>query len=143
MRVLRYTIAAIFGAAALWFAVTAHAAPLPKVYAEVTGWTHPSVRPAWIYIGQGGAPYVHTWHWSSWKASYAYSKGTLYTDNCVPNCALAKTAHHSVDVTLSQPRTHTGVLYYSRMTWYSPDYKFPPAYKHAVTLNFGDGGFWR
>ena len=48
-------------------APAASAATTPVVYASVTGgWSHPSVRPSWILIGQGGAPAAHIRYWSTW-----------------------------------------------------------------------------
>ena len=113
----------------------AHAAYQPVVYASVSGWTHPSTRPAWIYIGQGGSPMVHTWTWSTWGPTYAYSKGTLWLNNCKPNCALGRNSYYAVGVTLSGRKTHAGVMYYSHMTW--------RAAGHNYTLNMGSNGYWR
>ncbi len=128
----------------------ASAATTPVVYASGSGgWTHPSVRPAWIYVGQGGSPMAHTWHWTTWAKNpgpHAWTRGTLWTDNCIPNCALGKESYHPLTVTLSRPKWHSGVRYYSRMKWYTPTYRFPNG-SHTAILNYsvtppGTAPYW-
>ena len=33
---------------------------------------------------------AHTWWWNTWNSTVAKSTGTLWVDNCIPNCALGK-----------------------------------------------------
>jgi hypothetical protein len=68
-------------------APTASAAPpTTKVQALPAGWTDMSVKPAGIYFGQGGAPFITSLHWSYWhNAASAYAgSGTLHVQ--APNC---------------------------------------------------------
>ena len=100
----------------------------PVVYARGTGgWSHRSVRPSWILIGMGGTPGAHIRYWSTWDKGeptpHATSNGTPWVNNCIPNCAQGKESSHHLVVTLSAVRTHNGVRYYSRMTWYTPGYR--------------------
>jgi len=116
------------GIPAALMAPAASAATAPVVYVSVTGgWSHPSVRPSWILIGQGGAPAAHIPYWSTWDKGeptpHATSNGTLWVDNCIPDCAQGKESSHRLVVTLSTVRTHNGVRYYSRMAWYTPGYR--------------------
>ena len=67
----------------------------------------PTVKPQWVLIGQGGSPMVHTWHWNTWTSVTAKSTGTLWTNNCVPNCAYGKTSYHKLYVTMSGVNTTT------------------------------------
>jgi hypothetical protein len=134
MRSLKTLIAAAgvlalsIGVPAALMAPAASAATTPVVYTSGSGgWSHPSVRPSWIEVGQGGAPVAHTWHWSTWDKDepnpHATSAGTLLINNCIPNCAQGKESFHKLVVTLSVAKTHNGVRYYSRMTWYTPGYR--------------------
>ena len=142
MRKLLITIGAAFAVLAFIGvpAVTASAATAPVIYNYDSGWHNANIRPAWIIVGQGGAPGVHTWHWSTWDKGepnpHATSAGTLLVDNCVPNCAQGKTSYHTVVVTLSVVRTHNGVRYYSKMTWYTPGYRLPGYTTSTATLHF-------
>ncbi len=127
------------GGVALAGTTSASATTTPVVYASGSGgWTHPSVKPAWIYVGQGGSPMAHTWQWTTWAKTpgpYAWTKGTLWTDNCIPNCALGKESYHPMTVTLSTVKAHNGVRYYSRMKWCTPTYRFRNG-THTEILNY-------
>lgn len=87
--------------------------------------------PPWLLLGsvdQGGSPAGHTCSWTSWdkgepKAPYAWTKGTLWTNNCKPYCAVGKITYHPLHVTFSMVKVHKGIRYFSRMTWYTPGYK--------------------
>jgi len=94
-------------------AVTASAAPVPVIYNYAAGWSNPAVRPHRVIIGQGGAPIAHTWWWNTWNSTVAKSAGTLWVDNCIPNCALGKTSYQKLYVTLSGVKWHKGWPYYS------------------------------
>ena len=37
---------------------------------------------------------AHTWWWNTWSSTVAKSTGTLWVDNCIPNCALGKESYH-------------------------------------------------
>ena len=139
MRKLLIAIGAAIAALALSGvpAVTASAAPVPVIYNYAAGWSNPAVRPHWVIIGQGGSPMAHTWYWNTWNSQVAKSTGTLWTDNCVPNCALGKTSYHELYVALSGVKWHNGRTYYSVMTWYTPAYRMRPYKTSTATLHFG------
>jgi hypothetical protein len=132
MRRLLITIGAALAALALSgvpavTASAASAATTPVIYNYDSGWHNADVPPAWVIVGQGGAPVAHTRHWSTWDKGepnpHATAAGMLLVDNCVPNCARqGKTSYHKLVVTLSVVKTHNGVRYYSKMTWYTPGY---------------------
>ena len=118
-------------------AVTATAAPVPVVYDYASGWHNANVRPPWVIIGQGGAPMAHTWYWNTWNSAVARSTGTLWVNNCIPNCALGKTSYHRLFVTLSGVKWHNGRAYYSVMTWYTPGCRLYGYKTSTATLHFG------
>ena len=89
-------------------AVTASAAGRPRHLQLRRRVEQPGCPPAWVIIGQGGAPMAHTWYWSTWNSQVAKSTGTLWTDNCIPNCAYGKESYHKLDVTLSVVKYHNG-----------------------------------
>jgi hypothetical protein len=101
----------------------APAAVTPVIYNYASGWHNPTVRPQWVIIGQGGSPMAHTWHWNTWNATTAKSTGTLWTNNCIPNCALGKTSYHKLYVTMYWVKWHNGRAYFYGMKWYTPGYK--------------------
>ena len=149
MRKLLITIGAMFAVLALGGlpVVTVSAAPVPVIYNYAAGWSNPAVRPAWVIIGQGGSPMAHTWHWNTWNSQVARSTGTLWTDNCIPNCAYGKESYHKLYVTLSGVKYRNGRPYYSVMTWYTPGYRIRPYKTSTAALHFGvlPGGtmpFW-
>ncbi len=141
-------LAASIGAPAALMPAVAFAATTPVVYASGTGgWSHRSVRPSWILIGMGGAPGAHIGHWSTWDKGepdpHASANGTLWVDNCVPNCAQGKESYHRLVITLSAIKTHSGVRYYSRMTWYTPGYRLPGYHSSTAILHYsGPGPYW-
>jgi hypothetical protein len=94
-------------------------APLPVVYSQVEGWHGGQVRPAAIYVGQGGSPYVRALKWPTWTAAGAQANGYLHMQR--PGCALptyqCPYQRFRVEVQLSRVETHDGVRYYSRMRW--------------------------
>ena len=139
MRKLLITIGAMFAVLAFSGvpAVTASAAPVPVIYNYAAGWQYPAVRPHWVIIGQGGAPMAHTWWWNTWNSQVARSTGTLWTENCVPNCAYGKESYHKLYVTLSGVKYHTGRPYFSVMTWYTPGYRLPGHKTSTAVLHFG------
>ena len=88
----------------------------------------PPERPALVDPDRHGRhPGAHIRYWSTWDKGeptpHATSNGTPWVNNCIPNCAQGKESSHHLVVTLSAVRTHNGVRYYSRMTWYTPGYR--------------------
>lgn len=124
----------VAAAALLGTATAASAAPLPVLYNNANGWSSPTVKPAWIIIGNGGAPGAHTWHWNTWSSTTATSTGTLWVNSCVPMCSNGKESYHKLYVTLSWVKTHGTVKYFSKMTWYTPDYRLPGYKTSTVTM---------
>ncbi len=118
-------------------ASTASAAVTPVIYNYASGWHNAAVRPPWIVIGQGGSPMAHTWWWNTWNSTVAKSTGTLWVDNCIPNCALGKESYHHLFVTLSGVKYHNGRAYYSQMTWYTPGYRTFGSHGSTLVLHFG------
>ena len=117
-------------------ASAASATVTPVVYNYASGWHNADIRPGWVIIGQGGSPMAHTWYWNTWNSSDAKSTGTLWVNNCVPNCAQGKTSYHKLYVTLSGVKYHDGRAYYSVMTWYTPGYWLRGYWTTTATLHF-------
>jgi hypothetical protein len=116
------------------------AAALPVVYWQVAGWHGGQVRPAAIYVGEGGAPYVKALKWPGWTAAGAQANGDLHMQK--PGCALpayqCPYQRFRVKVQLSQVETRNGVRYYSRMSWtYSKNHVL-----HVIQWKT-DKGYWR
>jgi len=141
-------VAAVLGVPAV--VMPASAATTPVVFANVSGWSHGSVRPAWILIGEGGSPAARVPKWSTWDKGepnpHATANGTLWTNNCLPNCAQGKETGHRLVITLSVAKTHGAVRYFSRMTWYTPGYRLPGSRSSTVILHYsaseGNPAFW-
>ena len=89
-------------------------ARLPVAYNGQDGWGHGAVRLATIYVG-GPDTFVRVQHWSHWTASSAMAWGTLWADNCQPNCAAGHYARYPAEVSLSRVAAHQGASYFSRM----------------------------
>ncbi len=117
-------------------ATAASATTTPVVYNYASGWNSPTVRPQWVTIGQGGSPMAHTWYWNTWGTWTAKSTGTLWTNNCIPNCALGKTSYHKLYVTLDWIKWHGSTRYFYRMKWYTPGYHLR-GYSSTAVLHFG------
>ena len=130
------SIVSISGLAAFAGPASASSRP-PVIYNAVVGWSHPQVKPAYIYIGEGGSPIARTRHWNTWSSKVARSTGTLITDNCIPNCAKGTAGYHKLYVTLSGVKYHNGRAYYSVMTWYTPGYWLYGEHSSTVMLRFG------
>jgi hypothetical protein len=113
---------------------------LPVVYSQVAGWHGGQVRPAAIYVGEGGAPYVRALRWPSWTATGAQADGDLHVQK--PGCALpayqCPYQGFGVKVQLSQVKTHNGVRYYSRMRWL-----YTESHVRHVVRWITSRGFWR
>ena len=87
---------------------------LPVAYNGQDGWGHGTVRLPVIYVG-GPDTFVRVQHWSHWTASSAFAWGTLWADNCQPNCAAGHYARYPAEVSLSRVAAHHGASYFSRM----------------------------
>ena len=132
-----------FGTALTPLAATAASATTtPVIYNYASGWSNPTVRPKWVIIGQGGSPMAHTWYWNTWGTWTAKSTGTLWTNNCIPNCALGKESYHHLYATLSGVKYHNGRAYYSQMTWYTPGYWTFGSHGSTLVLHVNSRGFW-
>jgi hypothetical protein len=72
--------AAILGVAFSGAAIgggAANASTVPVVYAANAGGWHANVKPAAIYFGNGGAPFITQLRWSSWNGTSAWATGKL------------------------------------------------------------------
>jgi hypothetical protein len=116
------------------------AAALPVVYSRVAGWHSGQVRPAVIYVGEGGSPFASALTWPSWTATGARANGVLHMQQ--PGCARptyqCPYQKFRVKVQLSQVQSHNGVRYYSRMRW-----TFTGNHALHVIRWKTDNGFWR
>jgi hypothetical protein len=92
-----------------------HALRLPVAYNGQDGWGHGTVRLSVLYVG-GPDTFVRVQHWSHWTASSAFARGTLWVDNCRPNCAAGHYVRYPASVTLSRVAAHKGASYFSRLT---------------------------
>jgi hypothetical protein len=70
-------------------ATPASAATTPIIYTSFA-WSGAARQPASIAYTGGGNVFLDTPHWSSWKSTYAYGRGTLYVNQCQPYCAVGK-----------------------------------------------------
>ncbi len=95
--------------------------------ANADGW-HAHVKPAAIYFGNGGAPYITQLRWSSWNGTSAWATGKLWTQK--PGCSPSyKCPYYSrwAGVYLNTIRWHNGTRYYARMAvkfWYSGKWRW-------------------
>jgi hypothetical protein len=92
-----------------------HQLRLPVAYNGQDGWQHGTVRLPVVYVG-GPDTFLRVQHWSHWTARSAFAWGTLWVDNCQPNCAAGHYAKYPASVSLSRVATHRGVSYFSRLT---------------------------
>ena len=108
-------------------AATGSRAQLPVAYNGQDGWGHGAVRLATIYVG-GPDTFVRVQHWSHWTASSALAWGTLWVDDCQPNCAAGHDARYPAEVSLSRVAAHQGASYFSRMRL---------RYRHGSARDYG------
>ncbi len=87
---------------------------LTVAYNGQDGWGHGTVRLSTVYVG-GPDTFVRVSHWSHWTANSAFAWGTLWADNCQPNCAAGHYSKYRAEVSLSRVAAHKGVSYFSRM----------------------------
>jgi hypothetical protein len=92
-----------------------HQLRLPVAYNGQDGWGHGTVRLPVLYVG-GPDTFVRVQHWSRWTASSAFARGTLWVDNCQPNCAAGHYVKYPAWVSLSRVAAHQGGSYFSRLT---------------------------
>jgi hypothetical protein len=113
--------------------------PLPVVYAQAAGWREGQLRPAVIYVGEGGAPYVKALRWSGWTAAGAHADGylRLRQPGCTRPAYQCRYLRFRVQVQLSQVQAHDGVRYYARMRW-----TYTRQHARQVIRWQIDRGFW-
>jgi len=87
---------------------------LPVAYNGVDGWSGGRVRLAVLYVG-GPDTFVRTARWARWSGTSAVSHGTLWVDDCRPNCAAGHYHRYPATVTLSRVAHREGVSFFSRM----------------------------
>ena len=92
-----------------------HRLRLPVAYNGQDGWGHGAARLSVIYVG-GPDTFLRVPHWSHWTASSAFGRGTLWADDCQPNCAAGHYAKYPASVSLSRVAAHQRARYFSRMT---------------------------
>jgi hypothetical protein len=114
--------------------------PVPAVYANDDGWRMPSVRPAAIYFGNGGAPFLRGLNWQHWGTGTAFAEGRLWTQ--VPGCTKPSYqcpyGHRWASVRLHGVKTRDGVRYFAGM-----DVRFfTGGHAEVRHLVFGSRGFW-
>jgi hypothetical protein len=101
-------------------ALTTHPSPsplarrLPVAYNGLDGWQHGRARLAVIYVG-GTTAFLRIPHWAHWTRTSAATRGTLWVDNCQPDCASGHFRTYPARVTLSRVAYRKGVLFFSRM----------------------------
>ena len=89
-------------------------ARLPVAYNGLDGWQHGRVRLPVIYVG-GSTAFLRIKHWSNWSAVSAATGGTLWVDNCRPDCASGHFRTYPAQITLSRVADRKGVRFFSRM----------------------------
>ncbi len=87
---------------------------LPVGYNGLDGWRHGRIRLAVIYVG-GSTAFLRIRHWSHWSGTSASARGTLWVDNCRPDCASGHFRTYPAQVTLSGVTDRKGVRFFSRM----------------------------
>jgi hypothetical protein len=87
---------------------------LPVAYNGLDGWQHGRARLTVIYVGSTTA-FLRIRHWSHWTGTSAASRGTLWVDNCKPDCASGHFRTYPAQVTLSRVADRKGVRFFSRM----------------------------
>lgn len=87
---------------------------LPVAYSGIDGWQHGRARLAVIYVG-GTTAFLRIRHWSRWTRTSAVTRGTLWVDNCQPDCASGRFRTYPATVTLSRVADRKGVRFFSRM----------------------------
>jgi hypothetical protein len=136
----RIALAAALAVPALLTASPAGAASLPVVYGSNDGWLRGSVRPADIWVGNGGAPWVSGLRWEDWTGRTAYGRGVLHEMAdpwCTPVYACAYVRYRA-GVWLHEVKTHDGVRYFAQMSfsWNAG------GQHHVLRMHVRRGFFW-
>lgn len=118
---MRKAIAVLVAAALLTGlgAASALAAPSGTTPVYYTYWSapwHAQIRPSGIYWGAGGSLFTEPLKWRRWTGTSAYARGTLWVDNCRPNCSRGHLSKYPDSVTLWRVRDHGRQQYYTRLT---------------------------
>ncbi len=92
----------------------AGSARLPVGYNGLDGWQHGRARLSVIYVG-GSTAFLRIKHWAQWSAASAATRGTLWVDNCRPDCASGDFRTYPAQVSLSRVADRKGVRFFSRM----------------------------
>lgn len=87
---------------------------LPVAYNGLDGWQHGQARLPVIYVG-GSTAFLRAKHWAHWSRTSAATRGTLWVDNCRPDCASGHFRTYPAQVTLSRVADRKGVRFFSRM----------------------------
>jgi len=98
---------------------SASAPPTTKVQALPAGWSDMSVKPAGIYFGQGGAPFITSLHWSYWhNGASAYAGSATLHQMANPYCTpiyQCRYVSESATVYLHAVKDHNGLHYFAAM----------------------------
>jgi hypothetical protein len=70
---------------------------------------------------EDGSGVIRDLQWTSWTSTSATATGTAWVNNCLPNCATGTVIAYPATVTLDQPVSYGGQLYFNRLTTYFPD----------------------
>jgi YVTN family beta-propeller protein len=95
---------------------------LPRVYSLGCPADYPAMfEPSEITIScADNNQYLSEVTWSSWTATSAHGNGTLYLNDCTPDCAGGTFQTSPTSVTLSDPvRSNSQGLVFSMLTWIS------------------------
>ncbi len=119
---------------------TAATGARPALFAQAQGWRGGRIRPAAIYLGEGGAPLVRPVAWSQWTSGGAQGAGRLFMEKpgCTGPSYQCPYQHFTVTVTLSGARLHDGTRYWSQMRWAYPQ----NLEQRVITWRFL-AGFWQ
>jgi hypothetical protein len=106
-------------APAVLAATPASAVTLPRVQANIFGWSGMSTRPGTIRVVMTGGPTAIHLAWRTWTTSSATARsGTIetqpYCGRPIPQCPVY---HHPLVVYLHDARTHRGSPYFAKMRW--------------------------
>ncbi|GEM_PF-4358887 len=114
---------------------------LPEVASCAGPDSPPVLRPALIGFGCAGLNSgVRNITWTSWGSEAAYGIGTLYEDNCVPDCAAGSDAiYPNTRIELDLPVTFDGALVFSQIL-VTPPPGASPLYNPSQTGS--EGGGW-
>jgi hypothetical protein len=77
-------------------------------------------EPSVMVPDEDGSGIFRNLHWTSWTSSSATATGTEWVSNCHPACGDGTMIAYRASVTLDQPVTYDGQLYFNRLTIYYP-----------------------